>query len=244
MANLYTNGIQWSLHPEHANMDSVTAVMTGMHQDMNLREEARMAHRAALIQEQTFTEKHGIETFEATAKVLQVGTDDQFPELHCILAACKDNSRHANMIQSKLTALATASKLPLSNINGPVMTPHLLALFRSHDLIGSMTNFGEGLTCVSTVMRGHPGAKEVKKQLRGMLFIESGSTLTLSDARAVATSDPRFCTGSAVTIAKLRGAWPLGPTMSNIITFYGEDIVGIMTVLYRIMFTWQQLTFA
>lgn len=116
------------------------------------------------------------------------------------LAACKEKSQHGTIIQALLTALAAASDLPTTDINGPLATVHLIDLSRTLQIGGVTLQFGEGLTPLSVVVQGHPGLVEAKRQLWDMELVKTGSSLSLADARAVSISDRRMPQGAGEDI--------------------------------------------
>ena len=174
-----------------AGLTAVTNAITTLDtniQDINTRREAEEAARRNV----SFTDRHGTSVATLVQRYCNAAGDDALPEIHRLMASYKDKSR--DMTTLNLALHNRASTVPhLNEINVPRATPHLVNLFRSHNLIGAGVELGEGMTPFAVVCYGHPYSKDILELADKQATMEAGNnTVTLSDASRFTTKDVRF----------------------------------------------------
>ena len=87
---------------------------------MDTHERARV-DRADAIRNRTFTDKCGAHIAAQTHLILEVANDAAMPEVHRLLARCRESSREKTIIQGGLAAAVAASPLPITEVNAPMV---------------------------------------------------------------------------------------------------------------------------
>lgn len=133
-------------------------------------------------------------------------TDEvDLPDIHDLLVKAPKN-REYSILASMLMDRAVSSPLPLTTASAPLATTRLLDhVFRAYRPGGTGLIFGEGLSPFSIVCEGHKEMAEVKAMVRKAELVESGTSLSLSDADTLTSSDVRFPTEVHVAVEKLYG---------------------------------------
>ena len=96
---------------------------------MDNHERARVDRQDA-IRNRSFTDKYGAHIAQQSHIVLEVAGDAAMPEIHRLLARCRESSREKTIIQGGLAAAIAASPLPITDVNAPMVTQHMVELFR------------------------------------------------------------------------------------------------------------------
>jgi hypothetical protein len=91
---------------------------------------------------------------------------------------------------------------PLNQVR---VSPHLLELFRSHQLYSSLQDLGAGLDPLSIICAEHHNTKDVLELVQKQEAVESGTGLSLQDAQQFTTRDPRFPRSYLQAVDKLWG---------------------------------------
>ena len=154
--------------------------------------------------------------------------------------------------------------MPVSEANAPVLTTQLVSWFKEHDIIATGVEFGEGMQPFSVICKGHPSAKEAKQRLEDATRVEAGNSVSLSDARAISTSDARLPTMVYHVVDKLngfsvildcyfgahhtlaysvrQGAALLGPSILALMGYYPSPVEALRMAT-RVLFQVQQMSF-
>ena len=210
----------------------------------------------------TFTDKHGDALAQRVHRYCGVARDLDLPEVHNLLLKTAKAQAHA-VLYSLFQERAAASPVLLSEINAPLATTKLVdEVFRSYSPGGSGLSFGKGLTPFAIICDGHAEAQTAQELIKKAAIVESGGSISLSDATSLVTSDVRFPTEPYIAVEKLYGwsvvvdvfhgpAHPISgsirravcdicPCLHRIATQMSENPAVGMDQICRIMFEFQQ----
>lgn len=230
---------------------------------MTAHETARVGREAAKSN-RSVTTKFGRDIADMIQRVCEVDNDANLPEVHRSLARCTESSRESSILQAALLRSRATSPLPVSDVNQPMVTTHMLALFREHSIIASGVVMGEGLSPFAIICLGHPNAQDAKRKLEDANRVESGASLSLADARAIAVSDARvpqslyhsveklygfsiavdtyFGNGHVLAVSVRQCVLDLGPAIMGLGSYYDSPSEALKMAL-RIIFQVQQMVF-
>ena len=197
-------------------INASTTAITTLDTNIQAANATRAAEEAAR-RNVTFTQRHGASIAALVHRITNSADDTALPEIHRSMASYKDKSRDfatLNMaLYTRVNDLAT-----MNEINMPKATSHLINLFRSHNLIATGIDMGEGFSPFSMVCNGHPQSKDVLELADKQSAMEAGdNAISLSDATSFTTKDVRFPRTQQQAVDKLR-AWSvaidvyMGPT--------------------------------
>ena len=170
------------------SLNAVVTAVDGVTTQLQAAEAARVAARAAVT---THSERFGQAVTNLLLRFTRVAAEADLPELHRALASYDKRSRDATTLNLALSS-ASHHVRAINENNLPKATPYLLDLIRGHNLIGSSFELGEGLSPFSIVCLGHPNTKDVLEVAERQAVVESGSSVSLSDAIQFKTKDARF----------------------------------------------------
>jgi hypothetical protein len=132
--------------------------------------------------DKSFADKHGQALADRVLNYCCVTDEVNLPEIHSLLVKSPKN-REYGILNSMLAERAVASTLPLTAANAPVATTRLIDdVFRSYQPGGTGLIFGQGLSPFAIVCEGHKEIADIRKLVKSAEMIESGSSLTLTDA--------------------------------------------------------------
>ena len=156
----------------------------------------------------TFTQKHGNSLADRLYSWCGVDDDGALPEIHQLLAK-SSKSRDYAIINAQIQARLIASTVPLTLSSAPLASTKLVdQVFRSLSPSGSGVEFAAHLSPFAVVCEGHAEYAAVQKMVKQAELAEAGSTMSLSDASRLITSDVRFPGAPQVAAEKLYG-WSL-----------------------------------
>ena len=153
----------------------------------------------------TFTDKHGHALSQLVRNYCDVLTDDLLPDIHGLLASAPKGGAHG-ILDAHFRQRAEATDLPITSRNAPVSTARLMEdVFRTCAPGDAGLNFGRGLSPFAVVCDGHSEVVLAQKLTKQAGIVESGTSVSLSDAKSLTSSDVRFPTLPYVAAEKLYG---------------------------------------
>ena len=156
--------------------------------------------------ERSFTERHGSQLADRMHRLCGVAADADLPEVHQLLAKSTSKSRDYAIINNLFQERATSSTVPLTAANSPIATTTLVDdVFRSFTPATSGLTFGRGLTPFAIVCDGHQESHALIRLMKQAEVAESSSSLTLSDAERLTSTDVKFPTTPFFAGEKLYG---------------------------------------
>ena len=190
-------GPQLSNHAFQAGVNQLAQVLTDNHDDSKAFEtQARL---------KTFRDKHGAALENRILRLTGAVDEAHLPEIHRLLVN-SPKGREYSILNCQLAERAHASPLPLGISNAPLATPGLLeTVFRSYEPMNSGLFLGRGLTPFAIICEGHADVESLKKIVKSASLVESGGSLTLSDAASLTTNDVRLPTEAFIAVEKLLG---------------------------------------
>lgn len=132
--------------------------------------------------------------------------DDTLPETHQRIAAASKATEQRMVLHISLVERSNADDCIASQSSIPVVTSHLLELFRAHNLTGTGLKLGQGLSAFAIVCEGHPGADEVGNKAKNQVIVESGALgLSTTEAKEFALSDAKLPKTLNQAVERLEG---------------------------------------
>ena len=163
--------------------------------------------------DKTFSDVHGLALGQQLHRLCNCHTDAGLPEVHHHLLKMDKGKAYA------LLGSLFAARARDSIVQGvaPLPTPQLVQdVFRNYSPGGDGLTFGKGLTPFAIVCGTHAEYKNVQTAIQQAQMLESGTSVSLADARVLLAEDARFPTESFVALEKLKG-WSI-----VIDVFHGE----------------------
>ena len=150
-----------------------------------------------------FSDRHGTALGQRVQNWCNVPNDLALPEVHR-LAAAAHKHQLCGILNNQFQTRALASRVPLTLASAPLATTKLVdEVFRNYAPGGTGLVFAQGLSPFSVVCEGHAERELVVKKIHQATMAEQGSTLSLSDAESLTTTDVRFAAEPQVAAEKL-----------------------------------------
>ena len=150
-----------------------------------------------------FSDRHGTALGQRVQNWCNVPDDLALPEVHRLAAAAHKHQLHG-ILNNQFQTRALASRVPLTLASAPLATTKLVdEVFRNYAPGGTGLVFAQGLSPFSVVCEGHAERELVVKKIRQATMAEQGSTLSLSDAESLTSTDVRFAAEPQVAAEKL-----------------------------------------
>ena len=161
----------------NAAVDRQSQTLQDFHDATNARELAKA--------NPSVENRYGIAVAERLVAVCRVASQDDLPMIHRELARNQSRiSQDKTTLFSAINARASNNNCVANQHSQPVVTTHLVELFRTHAIEDVGIDFGKGLTPFAMVCRGHPNAKTEEDKANLQQTVESGSHIGLQDAQA------------------------------------------------------------
>jgi hypothetical protein len=114
--------------------------------------------------------------------------------------------REYSILNSQFAERATASDLPLTATNAPLMTPAILdQVFRNIKPMNNGLALGRGLTPFLVVYEGHANAEKLKRDIKKNEIVSMGAAVSLSDTDALTTNNTSLPTEPHIAQEKMMG---------------------------------------
>jgi hypothetical protein len=153
----------------------------------------------------SFADKHGAAL--ETRLVCFCGQPDTttLPDVHNLLVNAPRGHEYS-ILNSQFAERAEATDLPITLANAPMATPSLLEqVFRSYQPMGNGLTLGKGLTPFAIVCEGHDEVEHIKELVKKAELVEGSTSVSLSDATSLTTTDIHLPTLVHIAVEKLLG---------------------------------------
>jgi hypothetical protein len=132
------------------------------------------------VRRKTFAEKHGAALETRILRFTGQPDEAHLPEIHRLMTNAPRRRKYS-ILNSQFAERATASDLPLTAANAPLMTPAILdQVFRNIKPMNNGLTLGRGLTPFAVVCKGHANAKKLKRDVKKNEMVSAARCLSLT----------------------------------------------------------------
>ena len=160
-------------------------------------------HREAA--RKSFTSTFGASLCARMMRLTGSAAEADLPDVHNLVASAAKHNQ-CSVVQAQLDDRTSASLVPLSHANRPLVTTSMMdTVYRSFQPSSSGLTFGQGLSPFAVVCEGHKEAALVLNSVKRAELVESGAGASLDDASSILSVDVRLATEATVAAEKLYG---------------------------------------
>lgn len=170
--------------------------------DMNANAHLQFKHDCL---DRTFTEKHKASLAQCLHKLCNCIDNNGLPEVHHLLVKYNKH-RDYGILSSLLAEHTFASPVPLMHVTAPIMTTKLVEdMFRSFQVARTGLIFAQGLSPFAVICEGHAEMDTMRCMVKKVELAKGGTSMSLTDAECLTSTDVCFPTIPQVASEKLYG---------------------------------------